>query len=124
MEKVENTYNQDKMCSSTDGYTFSWTQEKCMPALVYLKRCIWFAAPGGCLQYYTGTVGRMISLNYWENAPSNINNLNYGICVRREKGFCAIQVRKASIALLTLLENPLILSLIIKLFHPHSVVIL
>lgn len=51
------------------------------------------AAPGGCLQYHRGVRGRITSFNYGEDGElPNINRLNYGVCVRREKGFCAIQV--------------------------------
>ena len=52
------------------------------------------AAPGGCLQHLRGISGRITSFNYVEGEDSNINKLNYGVCVRKEKGFCAIQVNK------------------------------
>lgn len=49
-------------------------------------------APGGCVQYHHGIAGRITSFNYVDGAESNMNKLNYGVCVRKEKGFCAIQV--------------------------------
>ncbi|XP_063837996.1 uncharacterized protein LOC135087083 [Ostrinia nubilalis] len=59
-------------------------------------------APNGCLQYYTGTTGTINSFNFGDAANSALSaslvtgtrqmvNLNYGICIRMEAGFCAIQ---------------------------------
>lgn len=59
-------------------------------------------APNGCLQYYTGTTGTINSFNYGTAANTalsaslvtgtrQIANLNYGICIRMEAGFCGIQ---------------------------------
>ncbi|CAH1118430.1 unnamed protein product [Phaedon cochleariae] len=49
-----------------------------------------------CLQYYTGVTGIISSLNYNQasmfnrSVPGYFNNLNYGICIRREAGYCSI----------------------------------
>ncbi|XP_041986179.1 uncharacterized protein LOC121738282 [Aricia agestis] len=59
-------------------------------------------APNGCLQYYTGTSGTITSFNYGTAANTalsaslvtgtrQIANLNYGICIRMEAGYCTIQ---------------------------------
>ncbi|XP_059046247.1 uncharacterized protein LOC131841893 [Achroia grisella] len=59
-------------------------------------------APNGCLQYYTGTSGTINSFNYGTGANTALSaslvtgtrqmvNLNYGICIRMEAGYCAIQ---------------------------------
>lgn len=59
-------------------------------------------APNGCLQYYTGITDTINSFNYGTGANTllsaslvtgtrQIANLNYGICIRMEAGYCAIQ---------------------------------
>ncbi|XP_048005808.1 uncharacterized protein LOC125241387 [Leguminivora glycinivorella] len=59
-------------------------------------------APNGCLQYYTGVTGTITSFNYGTAANTalsaslvtgtrQIANLNYGICIRMEAGYCSIQ---------------------------------
>jgi hypothetical protein len=52
-------------------------------------------APGGCLQYYTGTSGNIVSFNKNGDAGSLIDNLLYNICIRREAGMCSYTVRQA-----------------------------
>ncbi|CAK1588200.1 unnamed protein product [Parnassius mnemosyne] len=63
-------------------------------------------APNGCLQYYTGTTGIINSFNYGTTSNTGLSaslvtgtrqiaNLNYGICIRMEAGFCAIQYAQA-----------------------------
>ena len=48
----------------------------------------------GCLQYYTGTTGRIRSFNSNVAAPIIItlaaNDINYNICIRQEAGKLAI----------------------------------
>ncbi|VVC86227.1 unnamed protein product [Leptidea sinapis] len=64
-------------------------------------------APNGCLQYYTGTSGTINSFNYATTANPTLSaslvtgtrqlaNLNYGICIRMEAGYCSIQYAQAS----------------------------
>ncbi|KAL0902556.1 hypothetical protein ABMA27_000396 [Loxostege sticticalis] len=64
-------------------------------------------APNGCLQYYTGTTGTINSFNYGGAANTLLSaslvtgtrqmvNLNYGICIRMEAGFCSIQYAQAA----------------------------
>jgi len=51
-------------------------------------------APGGCLQYFTGTSGNILSFNSVATG-ANIQNLLYNICLRREAGMCSYTVRQA-----------------------------
>ncbi|GAB6021617.1 hypothetical protein CHUAL_004202 [Chamberlinius hualienensis] len=50
-------------------------------------------APSGCFQYYTGPSGSLRTFNY--DAPDEFrgyqSGLSYGICLRRESGFCGIK---------------------------------
>jgi len=51
-------------------------------------------APGGCLQYFTGTSGNILSFNAGTTGAL-IDNLLYNICIRREAGMCSYTVRQA-----------------------------
>ncbi|XP_026758625.2 uncharacterized protein LOC113518061 [Galleria mellonella] len=64
-------------------------------------------APNGCLQYYTGTSGTINSFNYGSAANTVLSsslvtgtrqmaNLNYGICIRMEAGYCGIQYSQSA----------------------------
>ncbi|KAL4704720.1 hypothetical protein ACJJTC_006498 [Scirpophaga incertulas] len=64
-------------------------------------------APSGCLQYYTGRTGTLRSFNYGAAANAALSaslvtgtrhlvNLNYGICIRVEAGYCAIQYAQST----------------------------
>jgi len=47
----------------------------------------------GCLQYFTGVGGDIVSLNgNHATAPHMITNLNYNICFRQEAGYCGMQL--------------------------------
>ncbi|KAB0791812.1 hypothetical protein PPYR_03612 [Photinus pyralis] len=52
--------------------------------------------PLNCLQYHTGVTGVISSFNYDQasslsrSVPEYYNNLNYAICIRKEKGYCSI----------------------------------
>ena len=56
------------------------------------------AGPPGCLQYYTGSTGLVKSFGYLTSntdsttseATTHLQNQNYNVCVRREKGMCYI----------------------------------
>jgi len=50
-------------------------------------------ARADCLQYYTGKSGRMFSFNKEEGM---IQNQNYRICIRQEKGHCSMQVSETN----------------------------
>merc|ERR1719148_70593 len=52
-------------------------------------------APGGCLQYFTGTSGNIVSFNKNGANGALIDNLLYNVCIRREAGFCSYTVREA-----------------------------
>lgn len=78
-------------------------KRKCLPNF----SIIYFTAPNGCLQYYTGITDTINSFNYGTGANTllsaslvtgtrQIANLNYGICIRMEAGYCAIQYAQVS----------------------------
>jgi len=50
-------------------------------------------APSGCFLYYTGASGSFRSFNYDANEEHKgyQMGMNYGICIRRESGFCGIK---------------------------------
>lgn len=58
-----------------------------------------FQAPNGCLQYYTGPNGNVMSFNFNFDVTAGqaniLRNLNYAICIRREAGHCGIQYTAA-----------------------------
>jgi hypothetical protein len=67
-----------------------------------LKLNLFLSAPNGCLQYFRGESGTITSFNYGEGPNTALSaslvtgtrqlaNTNYGICIRMEAGFCAIQ---------------------------------
>ncbi|KAJ0183789.1 hypothetical protein K1T71_000212 [Dendrolimus kikuchii] len=86
----------------------SYGFQKCSrPALIQLGCDCPGIAPNGCLQYYTGTSGTINSFNYGTAANTALStsqvtgtrqivNLNYGICIRMEAGYCAIQYAQTS----------------------------
>merc|ERR1711981_409459 len=46
----------------------------------------------GCLQYFTGTTGRIETFNFQNSAaPHHLHNQNYNICIRQANGFSCIQ---------------------------------
>ncbi|CAG9864674.1 unnamed protein product [Phyllotreta striolata] len=45
----------------------------------------------GCLQYFTGVSGQILSYNYDPVAGAQLSNQDYSICVRPEWNFCGIQ---------------------------------
>jgi len=56
-------------------------------------------APGGCLQYYTGTTGYLYNFG-WSGTSVlaasaatayHQNNQNYNICIRKEEGYCSVE---------------------------------
>merc|ERR1711971_1107916 len=51
-------------------------------------------APGGCLQYFTGTSGNFQSFNFGTTGAL-IDNLLYNVCIRKEAGMCSYTVREA-----------------------------
>ncbi|KPI94026.1 hypothetical protein RR46_13191 [Papilio xuthus] len=62
-----------------------------------LKSSDILAAPTGCLQYFNKSYGYIESFNYRNITdvanifnPSYFNNLNYAICIKREKSSCSV----------------------------------
>merc|ERR1719418_172322 len=51
-------------------------------------------APGGCLQYFTGASGNIVSFNAGTTGAL-LDDLLYNICIRREAGMCSYTVRQA-----------------------------
>jgi len=48
--------------------------------------------PGECLQYFTGSTGRLTTFNFNNNFNSaHLHSQDYAICIRREVGNCCIQ---------------------------------
>jgi hypothetical protein len=50
-----------------------------------------YAAPNGCLQYHTGTDGRLTTFNFLDTLTSHLASQNYNICIRQEDGYCCIE---------------------------------
>merc|ERR1719418_403861 len=54
-------------------------------------------APAGCLQYHTGSTGRITTFNWPAqgttagSAEGHLQNQDYEVCVRQEEGACCIQ---------------------------------
>lgn len=68
-----------------------------------------FKAPAGCLMYYTDLTGTVTSFNYGQTAASGVvntvnntlgtrelANLNYGVCIEMQPGYCSIQWSQSS----------------------------
>jgi len=51
-------------------------------------------APGGCLQYFTGTSGNIVSFNAGTTGAL-LDDLLYNVCIRREANMCSYTVREA-----------------------------
>ncbi|KAL3284441.1 hypothetical protein HHI36_018600, partial [Cryptolaemus montrouzieri] len=45
----------------------------------------------GCLQYFTGVSGQILSFNYNSTTGLQLSNQDYGICIRQERNFCGVQ---------------------------------
>lgn len=51
-----------------------------------------YRPPANCLQYFTGPSNTISSFNFRIDVDSTYTNfLNYAICIRKEKGYCAIE---------------------------------
>jgi len=53
----------------------------------------------GCLQYFTGTTGRLTSFNFDQSSTTLFAHLpsqNQNICIRQEAGFCCVQYNVCS----------------------------
>ncbi|KAF7263973.1 hypothetical protein GWI33_000788 [Rhynchophorus ferrugineus] len=61
--------------------------------------CPW-RAPSGCLQYYQSLSGTVRSFNYGTSSVLNgtrqLANMNYGVCVAMQPGYCSIQWSQSS----------------------------
>ena len=50
-------------------------------------------APAGCVQYFTGTSGNIMSYNFL--GGQLLHNQFYSNCVRQETGYCSFELREA-----------------------------
>ncbi|CAG9840204.1 unnamed protein product [Diabrotica balteata] len=50
-----------------------------------------YKAGEGCLQYFTGVAGQILSYNYDPETGAQLSNQDYSICIRPEWNFCGIQ---------------------------------
>ena len=51
-----------------------------------------YKAPDGCLQYFVGQTGRVMTFNFQVSTNQiHLPNQNYGICIRQEAGHCCVQ---------------------------------
>ena len=48
-------------------------------------------ASDGCLQYFTGVSGQILSFNYNGASGLQLSNTDYSACIRMERNFCGIQ---------------------------------
>merc|ERR1719189_2562401 len=53
--------------------------------------CGSYAPPDGCLQYYTGVSGQIMTFNFLDAASSHLALQNYNVCMRKEQGYCCNQ---------------------------------
>merc|ERR1711899_2553 len=49
------------------------------------------APPGGCLQWHIGVTGQLTTFNWAQADGQHLQNQNYDICIRQEKGFCCTE---------------------------------
>ena len=61
----------------------------CSGLPVTLSRVI--LASDGCLQYFTGVNGQILSFNYNGASGLQLSNTDYSVCIRMERNFCGIQ---------------------------------
>ncbi|XP_059087652.1 uncharacterized protein LOC131884036 [Tigriopus californicus] len=50
-----------------------------------------YKAPNDCLQFLTGTMGKLKTFNFDDPVTSHLANQNYNICIRQEAGHCCIK---------------------------------
>lgn len=55
-----------------------------------------FVASDGCLQYFTGVSGQILSFNYNGASGLQLSNTDYSACIRMERNFCGIQYNACS----------------------------
>lgn len=53
-------------------------------------------ASDGCLQYFTGVSGQILSFNYNGASGLQLSNTDYSACIRMERNFCGIQYNACS----------------------------
>eukprot|EP00095_Tigriopus_kingsejongensis_P006832 maker-scaffold82_size396747-snap-gene-2.33 protein:Tk06832 transcript:maker-scaffold82_size396747-snap-gene-2.33-mRNA-1 annotation:"hypothetical protein SINV_00302" len=50
-----------------------------------------FKAPPDCLQYFTGSMGKIKTFNFDDPATSHLANQKYSACIRQELGHCCVK---------------------------------
>lgn len=68
-----------------------FTLFKSVSSAVLTSRVFHVSAPDGCLQYFTGVSGQILSFNYNSGSGLQLSNTDYSVCVRMERNFCGIQ---------------------------------
>lgn len=83
--------------------TWNWVL---LAVYVSTKSPLFLLAPAGCLMYYTSLTGTVRSLNYGTTVSGGLvvnsdnqtrpgtrelANLNYGVCIQMQPGYCSIQ---------------------------------
>ena len=53
-------------------------------------------AEQGCLQYFAGVSGKIMTYNYEPTMGLHLSNQDYSICIRSEQNFCSIQYSQCS----------------------------
>ena len=88
-------HSASQLLQANDIFRFSASGHKCHSHCIAKKYIgihkipfIFVSAPDGCLQYYTGTGGQIISYNGGEPVanPQQIINTHYTVCIRQEEG--------------------------------------
>merc|ERR1719433_419294 len=72
------------MASATRQFEIKVTQYKCEDVGT-------LAPPGGCLQWHIGVTGQLTTFNWAQADGQHLQNQNYDICIRQEKGFCCTE---------------------------------
>jgi len=65
--------------ATTSAFTIKVTQIECSSKT---------KAPGGCLQYFTGSTGTINTFNFQSNAGQLLNDQDYSACIRSERTMC------------------------------------
>eukprot|EP00094_Tigriopus_californicus_P006308 TCALIF_06073-PA protein Name:"Protein of unknown function" AED:0.17 eAED:0.17 QI:0/0.42/0.37/0.75/0.57/0.62/8/21/237 len=81
----------------TDSFTVTG-HSKSLPINIKILKYISFKkrqgkrkAPNDCLQFLTGTMGKLKTFNFDDPVTSHLANQNYNICIRQEAGHCCIK---------------------------------
>lgn len=93
-----------KEAAATSTLTFNWGTlptggTRKWEIKVTQLECTSLSRPNeGCLQYYTGTTGRIETFNYNQagTAKQHLRNQNYNVCIRKAAGFSCVKYTPCS----------------------------